>query len=226
MRRLITIFTAPLSVMAIAVGGAAGETGTSATPKGGGTIRRSALLVAVVFTALLLATEAQAGLPPGTTVTETQAGLPPGTTVRETVIERPVPHYRSLLEPDGVRPHPTPPSDGGGVYPFCQRVWVVTRWAYFWGQAHYSLVHDVNYCGNGLITDIHWARTAPDSIGNCLTNWGPVMWHIGGGVGQTSVDYEARAEIRCDAWGMSWGGSIGVARRYQGDGYHYTLWRS
>jgi hypothetical protein len=46
---------------------------------------------------------------------------------------------------------------------------------------------------------------------------------VGGGVGQLSVDYHSRGENVCSVGPFTSYGTAWITRRYQGDGYHYTL---
>jgi hypothetical protein len=140
-----------------------------------------------------------------------------GVLVAETSWEKPVPYTKALLEPDEYN------GDGGGVYPFCKIAGGSKRWSYIFGLAHYALNQEVNYCGNGLVTHVAWARTWPDTYGVCGTTWGPVTWHVGGGAGWLSVDYHSRSENVCVAGPFTSYGTAWITRRYQGDGYHYTL---
>ena len=140
-----------------------------------------------------------------------------GVLVAETSWEKPVPYTKALLEPDEYN------GDGGGVYPFCKIAGGSKRWSYIFGLAHYALNQEVNYCGNGLVTHVAWARTWTDTFGVCGTTWGPVTWHVGGGAGWASVDYHSRSENVCVAGPFTSYGTAWITRRYQGDGYHYTL---
>ena len=132
-----------------------------------------------------------------------------------TVTEKPI-------RPGGM---PMPPSDGGGGYPFCVQVVVEYTQNYLWGWGHYRVTQDVGYCGDGgwYVTDVLWARTRTHAYGVCGTNAGPWTWHLGGGSGQHSVDYQSAAEVVCSAYGWTFYGTQWISRRYVGDGYHYTL---
>ena len=172
------------------------------------------ILIALSFALLSVSAIAAGGAAGETGVVTSSADV---AVQSETSWERPVPYMKALLEPDESN------GDGGGVYPFCKIAGGSKRWDYIFGLAHYALYQEVNYCGYGLVTHIAWARTWPDSYGVCGTTWGPVTWHVGGGVGQLSVDYHSRAENVCSVGPFTSYGTAWITRRYQGDGHHYTL---
>ena len=76
---------------------------------------------------------------------------------RETSWERPVPYTKALLEPEDTT------ATAAGSYPFCKIAGGSKRWDYIFGLAHYALHQEVNYCGNGFVTHIAWARTCDSS---------------------------------------------------------------